>query len=284
MNKNNLKREDVVKVSLALVKYHGDINEVFSSLSETVSKEMITKIKEKKYMAAVSNLYFKKNSFNINPKTTVPAPMISTNTSPTFDSASDIKGNFVSSAKMSTKMVVNDENVVPSVSPEPKEKKKRKRLSEETVRKICETLVKYNGDLKQSYEALKRDNVDIKPHNVNDIKHKYSNKEISDEYFLSYDKYKKQLILPKPGQQEAKTVEKVTTHEDSDNEPYTLNISEFIESAVEAVRKKPFDWIITFVGGDESYNKTISEMIEDIRRVIEKTPIYKIKEIITNSK
>lgn len=284
MNKNNLKREDVVKVSLALVKYHGDINEVFSSLSETVSKEMITKIKEKKYMAAVSNLYFKKNSFNINPKTTVPAPMIPTNTSPTFDSASDIKGNFVSSAKMSTKMVVNDENVVPSVSPEPKEKKKRKRLSEETVRKICETLVKYNGDLKQSYEALKRDNVDIKPHNVNDIKHKYSNKEISDEYFLSYDKYKKQLILPKPGQQEAKTVEKVTTHEDSDNEPYTLNISEFIESAVEAVRKKPFDWIITFVGGDESYNKTISEMLEDIRRVIEKTPIYKIKEIITNSK
>ena len=154
--KNNPKREDVIKISQELVRYDGDVDKVFDAIDGCFSKDMINKIKCKRYMAAVSNLYFNRNTFK------------------NFD-----KNNHLD-------VVANISPVAPSFTNDTptsnKPKKKRTFISEETVRDICKYLVEFDGDINDTYEKTKRFE-NVTKSKIRDIKSKRAHKKISNEYF-----------------------------------------------------------------------------------------------------
>lgn len=282
--KNNPKREDVIKISQELVRYDGDINKVFDAIDGRFSKDMINKIKCKRYMAAVSNLYFNRNTFKNSGK----------------NNHLDVVANLSPVAPSFT-------NDTPTSSDSDKPKKKRTFISEGTVRDICKYLVEFDGDINDTYEKTKLFE-NVTKSKIRDIKSKKSHKKISDEYFTegAFENHsvKKKLILEDIDCHGIMRFK----HEDEDgvvstdgsitslqmNPMYNMSVEEFIYEATKAFKRKPFDVVINVVCGmisekpDEMLSVQPHVLFSDnsvqfdglIRQVIMKMSVYEVLDML----
>lgn len=270
--KNNPKREDVIKISQELVRYDGDVDKVFDAIDGRFSKDMINKIKSKRYMAAVSNLYFNRNTFK------------------NFD-----KNNHLD-------VVANISPVAPSFTTSndtsislDKPKKKRTFISEEAVRDICKYLVEFDGDINDTYEKTKHFE-NVTKSKIRDIKTKKAHKKISDAYFSEDAFEKHKLVLEDIDSRGIMRFKRENEDKDvySDgivtklqmNPMYNMSVEEFIDEAVKAFRKKPFDEVVRSIGKVQSglFNGENSNVQFDelIKTVIMKMPVYDVLDMLRN--
>ena len=272
--KNNPKREDVVKISQELVRYDGDIDKVFEAIDGRFSKDMINKIKCKRYMAAVSNLYFNRNSFK------------------NFDKNNhlDVIANI---SPVAPSFTTSNETSISSDKP----KKKRTFISEEAVRDICKYLVEFDGDINDTYEKTKHFE-NVTKSKIRDIKSKRAHKKISDEYFTEGAFEKHKLVLEdincrgmrfkheNEDEKEDVYADGVTTSLQM-NPMYNMSVEEFIDEAVKAFRKKPFDEVVRIIGkvqqaelfSGENSNVQFDELI---KAVIMKMSVYDVLDMLRN--
>lgn len=271
--KNNPKREDVIKISQELVRYDGDVDKVFDAIDGCFSKDMINKIKCKRYMAAVSNLYFNRNAFK------------------NFD-----KNNHLDVVANLSPVAPSFTNDTPTSSDKPK--KKRTFISEEAVRDICKYLVEFDGDINDTYEKTKRFE-NVTKSKIRDIKSKRAHKKISDEYFTegAFENHsvKKNLVLDNidcHGVMRFKNEnEDGVVYTDGGitslqmNPMYNMSVEEFIDEAVKAFKKKPFDEVVRSIGKvqtklfSEDSNVQFDELI---KAVIMKMPVYDVLGMLRN--
>lgn len=272
--KNNPKREDVVKISQELVRHDGDIDKVFEAIDGCFSKDMINKIKCKRYMAAVSNLYFNRNTFK------------------NFDKNKhlDVVNNISPVAPSFT----SNETSISSDKP----KKKRTYISEETVRDICKYLAEFDGDINDTYEKTKHFE-NVTKSKIRDIKSKRAHKKISDAYFSEDAFEKHKLVLEdmdsrgimrfkheNEDKKEDVSADGVTTSLQM-NPMYNMSVEEFIDEAVKAFRKKPFDEVVRIIGkvqqaelfSGENSNVQFDELI---KTVIMKMSVYDVLDMLRN--
>ena len=273
--KNNPKREDVIKISQELVRYDGDIDKVFDAIDGCFSKDMINKIKCKRYMAAVSNLYFNRNTFkNFDKNNHLDVVANISPVAPSFTTSKD----------------------TPSASDKPK--KKRTFISEEAVRDICKYLVEFDGDINDTYEKTKHFE-NVMKSKIRDIKTKKAHKKISDEYFTegAFENHsvKKNLVLDNidcHGVMRFKNEnEDGVVYTDGGitslqmNPMYNMSVEEFIDEAVKAFKKKPFDEVVRSIGKvqtklfSEDSNVQFDELI---KAVIMKMPVYDVLGMLRN--
>lgn len=273
--KNNPKREDVIKISQELVRYDGDIDKVFDAIDGCFSKDMINKIKCKRYMAAVSNLYFNRNTFkNFDKNNHLDVVANISPVAPSFTTSKD----------------------TPSASDKPK--KKKTFISEEAVRDICKYLVEFDGDINDTYEKTKHFE-NVMKSKIRDIKSKRAHKKISDEYFTegAFENHsvKKNLVLDDidcHGVMRFKNEnEDGVVYTDGGitslqmNPMYNMSVEEFIDEAVKAFRKKPFDEVVRSIGKvqtklfSEDSNVQFDELI---KAVIMKMPVYDVLDMLRN--
>ena len=273
--KNNPKREDVIKISQELVRYDGDIDKVFDAIDGCFSKDMINKIKCKRYMAAVSNLYFNRNTFkNFDKNNHLDVVANISPVAPSFTTSKD----------------------TPSASDKPK--KKKTFISEEAVRDICKYLVEFDGDINDTYEKTKHFE-NVMKSKIRDIKSKRAHKKISDEYFTegAFENHsvKKNLVLDDidcHGVMRFKNEnEDGVVYTDGGitslqmNPMYNMSVEEFIDEAVKAFRKKPFDEVVRSIGKvqtklfSEDSNVQFDELI---KAVIMKMPVYDVLGMLRN--
>ena len=275
--KNNPKREDVIKISQELVRYDGDVDKVFDAIDGSFSKDMINKIKCKRYMAAVSNLYFNRNSFkNFDKNNHLDVIANISPVAPSFTTSKD----------------------TPSASDKPK--KKRTFITEETVRDICKYLLEFDGDINDTYEKTKQFE-NVTKSKIRDIRTKKAHKKISDEYFDEYAFENHKLVLEdidsrgimrfkRENEDEKEDVytDGVTTSPTSlqMNPMYNMSVEEFIDEAVKAFRKKPFDEVVRSIGKVQSglFNGENSNVQFDelIKAVIMKMPVYDVLDMLRN--
>lgn len=272
--KNNPKREDVIKISQELVRYDGDVDKVFDAIDGCFSKDMINKIKCKRYMAAVSNLYFNRNTFkNFDKNNHLDVVANISPVAPSFTTSKD----------------------TPSASDKPK--KKRTFISEEAVRDICKYLVEFDGDINDTYEKTKHFE-NVMKSKIRDIKTKKAHKKISDEYFDEYafENHRNVfdniecpgIMLPKYNDDDKKVI-----YADGDgatslqmNPMYNMSVEEFIDEAVKAFRKKPFDEVVRSIGkvqaglfSGENSNVQFDELI---KAIIMKMPVHDVLDMLRN--
>lgn len=273
--KNNPKREDVIKISQELVRYDGDIDKVFDAIDGCFSKDMINKIKCKRYMAAVSNLYFNRNTFkNFDKNNHLDVVANISPVAPSFTTSKD----------------------TPSASDKPK--KKKTFISEEAVRDICKYLVEFDGDINDTYEKTKHFE-NVMKSKIRDIKSKRAHKKISDEYFTegAFENHsvKKNLVLDNidcHGVMRFKNEnEDGVVYTDGGitslqmNPMYNMSVEEFIDEAVKAFKKKPFDEVVRSIGKvqtklfSEDSNVQFDELI---KAVIMKMPAYDVLGMLRN--
>ena len=268
--KNNPKREDVIKISQELVRYDGDVDKVFDAIDGCFSKDMINKIKCKRYMAAVSNLYFNRNTFK------------------NFDKNNhlDVVANI---SPVAPSFTSNDTSISSD-----KPKKKRTFISEEAVRDICKYLVEFDGDINDTYEKTKHFE-NVMKSKIRDIKSKRAHKKISDEYFSedAFEKHKLVLedidsrgIMRFKRENEDGVVSTdgcVTSFQM--NPMYNMSVEEFIDEAVKAFKKKPFDEAVRSIGKVQtnlfSEDSTV-QFDELIKTVIMKMPVYDVLDMLRN--
>lgn len=281
--KNNPKREDVIKISQELVRYDGDVDKVFDAIDGSFSKDMINKIKSKRYMAAVSNLYFNRNTFK------------------NFDKNNhlDVVANI---SPVAPSFTSNDTSISSD-----KPKKKRTYISEEVVRDICKYLVEFDGDINDTYEKTKHFE-NVTKGKIRDIKTKKSHKKISDLYFsegafenlgtinkLVLEDIDSHGIMRFKRENEGDVrvhhyvndvcADGVTTSLQM-NPMYNMSVEEFIDEAVKAFRKKPFDEVVRSIGkvqaglfSGENSNVQFDELI---KAVIMKMPVYDVLDMLRN--
>ena len=260
--KNNPKREDVIKISQELVRYDGDVDKVFDAIDGCFSKDMINKIKCKRYMAAVSNLYFNRNTFK------------------NFD-----KNNHLD-------VVANISPVAPSFTNDTptsnKPKKKRTFISEETVRDICKYLVEFDGDINDTYEKTKRFE-NVTKSKIRDIKSKRAHKKISNEYFTegafeNHSACRGVMTFKRENEDGVVYTDRGITSLQM-NPMYNMSVEEFIDEAVKAFKKKPFDEVVRSIGKvqtklfSEDSNVQFDELI---KAVIMKMPVYDVLGMLRN--
>ena len=269
--KNNPKREDVIKISRELVRYDGDVDKVFDAIDGCFSKDMINKIKYKRYMAAVSNLYFNRNTFkNFDKNNHLDVVANISPVAPSFTTSKD----------------------TPSASDKPK--KKRTFISEEAVRDICKYLVEFDGDINDTYEKTKHFE-NVTKSKIRDIKTKKAHKKISDEYFSEDAFEKHKLVLEDIDSRGIMRFKRENEDKDvySDgivtklqmNPMYNMSVEEFIDEAVKAFKKKPFDEVVRSIGKvqtklfSEDSNVQFDELI---KAVIMKMPVYDVLGMLRN--
>ena len=273
--KNNPKREDVIKISRELVRYDGDVDKVFDAIDGSFSKDMINKIKCKRYMAAVSNLYFNRNSFkNFDKNNHLDVVANISPVAPSFTTSKD----------------------TPSASDKPK--KKRTFITEETVRDICKYLVEFDGDINDTYEKTKQFE-NVTKSKIRVIKTKKAHKKISDEYFSEDAFEKRKLVLEDIDSHGIMRFKRENEDEKEDvytdgvttslqmNPMYNMSVEEFIDEAVKAFRKKPFDEVVRSIGkvqqaelfSGENSNVQFDELI---KAVIMKMPVYDVLDMLRN--
>lgn len=272
--KNNPKREDVIKISQELVRYDGDVDKVFDAIDGRFSKDMINKIKCKRYMAAVSNLYFNRNTFK------------------NFDKNNhlDVVANI---SPVAPSFTSNDTSISSD-----KPKKKRTFISEEAVRDICKYLVEFDGDINDTYEKTKHFE-NVMKSKIRDIKSKRAHKKISDEYFAegAFENHsvKKNLVLDNIDCRGVMTFKRENedgvVYTDGGitslqmNPMYNMSVEEFIDEAVKAFKKKPFDEVVRSIGKvqtklfSEDSNVQFDELI---KTVIMKMPVYDVLGMLRN--
>ena len=270
--KNNPKREDVIKISQELVRYDGDVDKVFDAIDGCFSKDMINKIKCKRYMAAVSNLYFNRNSFK------------------NFDKNNhlDVVANI---SPVAPSFTSNDTSISSD-----KPKKKRTFISEEAVRDICKYLVEFDGDINDTYEKTKHFE-NVMKSKIRDIKSKRAHKKISDEYFTEGAFEKHKLVLEDIDSHGIMRFKRENEDEKEDvytdgvtaslqmNPMYNMSVEEFIDEAVKAFKKKPFDEVVRSIGKvqtklfSEDSNVQFDELI---KAVIMKMPVYDVLGMLRN--
>lgn len=268
--KNNPKREDVIKISQELVRYDGDVDKVFDAIDGCFSKDMINKIKCKRYMAAASNLYFNRNAFK------------------NFDKNNhlDVVANI---SPVAPSFTSNDTSISSD-----KPKKKRTFISEEAVRDICKYLVEFDGDINDTYEKTKHFE-NVMKSKIRDIKSKRAHKKISDEYFTEDAFEKRKLVLEDidcHGVMRFKNEnEDGVVYTDGGitslqmNSMYNMSVEEFIDEAVKAFKKKPFDEVVRSIGKvqtklfSEDSNVQFDELI---KAVIMKMPVYDVLGMLRN--
>ena len=271
--KNNPKREDVIKISRELVRYDGDVDKVFDAIDGSFSKDMINKIKCKRYMAAVSNLYFNRNAFK------------------NFDKNNhlDVVANI---SPVAPSFTSNDTSISSD-----KPKKKRTFISEEAVRDICKYLVEFDGDINDTYEKTKHFE-NVTKSKIRDIKTKKAHKKISDEYFSEDAFEKHKLVLEDIDSRGIMRFKRENEDEKEDvytdgvtaslqmNPMYNMSVEEFIDEAVKAFRKKPFDEVVRSIGKVQSglFNGENSNVQFDelIKTVIMKMPVYDVLDMLRN--
>ena len=272
--KNNPKREDVIKISQELVRYDGDVDKVFDAIDGCFSKDMINKIKCKRYMAAVSNLYFNRNTFkNFDKNNHLDVVANISPVAPSFTTSKD----------------------TPSASDKPK--KKRTFITEETVRDICKYLLEFDGDINDTYEKTKHFE-NVMKSKIRDIKTKKAHKKISDEYFTEGAFEKHKLVLEdidsrgimrfkreNEDKKEDVYTDGVTTSLQM-NPMYNMSVEEFIDEAVKAFRKKPFDEVVRSIGkvqyglfSGENSNVQFDELI---KAIIMKMPVHDVLDMLRN--
>lgn len=272
--KNNPKREDVIKISQELVRYDGDVDKVFDAIDGSFSKDMINKIKCKRYMAAVSNLYFNRNTFkNFDKNNHLDVVANISPVAPSFTTSKD----------------------TPSASDKPK--KKRTFISEEAVRDICKYLVEFDGDINDTYEKTKHFE-NVMKSKIRDIKSKRAHKKISDEYFTEDAFEKRKLVLEDIDCHGIMRFKRENEDEKKDvytdggitslqmNPMYNMSVEEFIDEAVKAFKKKPFDEVVRSIGkvqtelfSGENSNVQFDELI---KAVIMKMPVYDVLDMLRN--
>lgn len=270
--KNNPKREDVIKISQELVRYDGDVDKVFDAIDGCFSKDMINKIKCKRYMAAVSNLYFNRNAFK------------------NFDKNNhlDVVANI---SPVAPSFTSNDTSISSD-----KPKKKRTFISEEAVRDICKYLVEFDGDINDTYEKTKHFE-NVMKSKIRDIKSKRAHKKISDEYFTEGAFEKRKLVLEDIDCHGIMRFKRENEDEKKDvytdggitslqmNPMYNMSVEEFIDEAVKAFKKKPFDEVVRSIGKvqtklfSEDSNVQFDELI---KAVIMKMPVYDVLGMLRN--
>ena len=272
--KNNPKREDVIKISQELVRYDGDVDKVFDAIDGCFSKDMINKIKCKRYMAAVSNLYFNRNTFK------------------NFDKNNhlDVVANI---SPVAPSFTSNDTSISSD-----KPKKKKTFISEEAVRDICKYLVEFDGDINDTYEKTKHFE-NVMKSKIRDIKSKRAHKKISDEYFTegAFENHsvKKNLVLDNidcHGVMRFKNEnEDGVVYTDGGitslqmNSMYNMSVEEFIDEAVKAFKKKPFDEVVRSIGKvqtklfSEDSNVQFDELI---KAIIMKMPVHDVLDMLRN--
>ena len=273
--KNNPKREDVIKISQELVRYDGDVDKVFDAIDGCFSKDMINKIKCKRYMAAVSNLYFNRNAFK------------------NFDKNNhlDVVANI---SPVAPSFTTSNDTSISSDKP----KKKRTFISEEAVRDICKYLVEFDGDINDTYEKTKHFE-NVMKSKIRDIKSKRAHKKISDEYFTEGAFEKHKLVLEDIDSHGIMRFKRENEDEKEDvytdgvtaslqmNPMYNMSVEEFIDEAVKAFRKKPFDEVVRSIGkvqqaelfSGENSNVQFDELI---KAVIMKMPVYDVLDMLRN--
>lgn len=270
--KNNPKREDVIKISQELVRYDGDVDKVFDAIDGCFSKDMINKIKCKRYMAAVSNLYFNRNAFK------------------NFDKNNhlDVVANI---SPVAPSFTSNDTSISSD-----KPKKKRTFISEEAVRDICKYLVEFDGDINDTYEKTKHFE-NVMKSKIRDIKSKRAHKKISDEYFTEGAFEKRKLVLEDIDCHGIMRFKRENEDEKKDvytdggitslqmNPMYNMSVEEFIDEAVKAFKKKPFDEVVRSISKvqtklfSEDSNVQFDELI---KAVIMKMPVYDVLGMLRN--
>lgn len=271
--KNNPKREDVIKISQELVRYDGDVDKVFDAIDGSFSKDMINKIKCKRYMAAVSNLYFNRNAFkNFDKNNHLDVVADISPVAPSFTTSNDT-----------------------SISSD-KPKKKRTFISEKAVRDICKYLVEFDGDINDTYEKTKHFE-NVMKSKIRDIKSKRAHKKISDEYFTEDAFEKRKLVLEDIDCHGIMRFKRENEDEKKDvytdggitslqmNPMYNMSVEEFIDEAVKAFKKKPFDEVVRSIGKvqtklfSEDSNVQFDELI---KAVIMKMPVYDVLGMLRN--
>lgn len=263
--KNNPKREDVIKISQELVRYDGDVDKVFDAIDGRFSKDMINKIKCKRYMAAVSNLYFNRNTFkNFDKNNHLDVVANISPVAPSFTTSKD----------------------TPSASDKPK--KKRTFISEEAVRDICKYLVEFDGDINDTYEKTKHFE-NVTKSKIRDIKTKKAHKKISDEYFTegafeNHSACRGVMTFKRENEDGVVYTDEGITSLQM-NPMYNMSVEEFIDEAVKAFRKKPFDEVVRSIGKvqtklfSEDSNVQFDELI---KAVIMKMPVYDVLDMLRN--
>ena len=271
--KNNPKREDVIKISRELVRYDGDVDKVFEAIDGCFSKDMINKIKRKRYMAAVSNLYFNRNSFkNFDKNNHLDVVANISPVAPSFTTSKD----------------------TPSASDKPK--KKRTFISEEAVRDICKYLVEFDGDINDTYEKTNHFE-NVTKSKIRNIRTKKAHKKISDEYFSEDAFEKHKLVLEDIDSHGIMRFKRENEDEKEDvytdgvtaslqmNPMYNMSVEEFIDEAVKAFKKKPFDAVVRSIGKvqtklfSEDSNVQFDELI---KAVIMKMPVHDVLGMLRN--
>ena len=158
--KVNLSVNDVREISKMLVKENGDVFETSRKTNHTVDE--VRRVKEKKYLKAISDQYFtdntwsKKSTANAEPE---PVQLV-------IDDIKDIDTRITPSTTDTTIPIDVKKN------PNPKSN-----IDEETCRKICEKLVKGIGGSEIARQ------LGVKPQVVSDIKRKHVWVSVSKEYF-----------------------------------------------------------------------------------------------------
>ena len=264
--KNNPKREDVIKISQELVRYDGDVDKVFDAIDGSFSKDMINKIKCKRYMAAVSNLYFNRNTFkNFDKNNHLDVIANISPVAPSFTTSKD----------------------TPSASDKPK--KKRTFITEETVRDICKYLVEFDGDINDTYEKTKHFE-NVMKSKIRDIKTKKAHKKISDEYFSegafeNHSACRGVMTFKRENEDGVVYTDGGITSLQM-NPMYNMSVEEFIDEAVKAFRKKPFDEVVRSIGKVQSglFNGENSNVQFDelIKAIIMKMPVYDVLGMLRN--
>ena len=262
--KNNPKREDVIKISQELVRYDGDVDKVFDAIDGSFSKDMINKIKCKRYMAAVSNLYFNRNTFK------------------NFDKNNhlDVVANI---SPVAPSFTSNDTSISSD-----KPKKKRTYISEEVVRDICKYLVEFDGDINDTYEKTKHFE-NVMKSKIRDIKSKRAHKKISDEYFTesafeNHSACRGVMTFKRENEDGVVYTDGGITSLQM-NPMYNMSVEEFIDEAVKAFKKKPFDEVVRSIGKvqtklfSEDSNVQFDELI---KAVIMKMPVYDVLGMLRN--
>ena len=166
MNKRTIAVADVRNICVSLVNHQGDVYE--ASLETGFSMDLIKRIKEKKYMKAISDSYFNTSDWGDISEGVREPERVVLNTS-------DLEDN--TSASTITEPKVEESTTTETTTTEEDETMSKKRLNNGIVQSICLDLC--NG-LNNS-EIVERYGVTTQC--VSTIRHKKTYREISDKFF-----------------------------------------------------------------------------------------------------
>lgn len=232
--KNNPNRNEVIEICKALVTYTGNVDNVNKSLNYRFTKEIIEKIRDKKYMASVSNLYFNDKLFNNNNQTSTPVKV---------DCA--IKPSYDLSTPASYPESVNTNNQT-ITSTEPKKKRQYSTISTDTVKEICRVLLETGMSVSKTYDKCKNlPNVSVGK--IRDIKIGKTHTKISEKFFN-----KKETNTETTNDNITPTTKTATRSSTFTSPPYlnrafnlNITIDELIKKAQISIRQKSFGWVLS---------------------------------------